>query len=513
MSQLAFVNNILKPHSIVSWCKEHRLLSTTVGITSILCLRKFVDTVYRKWYNYPPGPVGLPFIGSLFKLSNYPYFVSLVNCYGSVFMINAGFSKFVFINDVETVQTAFGRKECSKRKMNITSTKEELTNMNGSQMILRRQLLLKSFVSNLNTQYFDQAGSKLLQQDLFKILNQCSDNNTTVDILDFTRYSVFSLIFASVFGEYLTAPQKTDPKYIAFTDTITKSIRNFISVMMISVIIGKSDLSQWILGNMNKTKKFNEATELLLDQCQEWFDEFEKKYEESDEEKDEFNNSSSLSAWYEQYKIGKISKSELIQDIRTIFSGGSDTTVRNTARCLLQMAKHPEVQEKMYKELKDVIGNDEDNILKYIPKLHIFRACIHEMLRMDNGKGKSVISMIPRTVMDDNVNINGYNIPKNAQLVSFNTLIRTDDKYWDNPDTLNINHFLDQDNKFKKNVAFSLFGYGRRSCPGITLAKRMIYILIGKMVLNYKFHANGEDLPLFHGKLMEAHLYVIKRNK
>ena len=505
----------IEEHKFVRWCKQHKLLSFTASIVSALCLRKIMDIAHRKWHNYPPGPVGLPLLGSLLKLRNYSYFVSLVNCYGSVFMINAGFSKFVFLNDVETVQKAFSRKECSKRKMNITSHKQQITNVNGPQMILRRQLFTKSFVSHFNADYFDETGSNILKQDLFKILEQCSEDKKPVDILAFTRYSVFCLIWTSVFGKYLSVPKQTDPKYIVFMDTLTKSIPNFISVMMISIVIGISDFSQWILQNLNKTREYNETKTFLCSICEEWFDEFEKKYnDQSLTNKNEINNSSTLTAWYEQYKNGKLKKGEVVQDIKTTFSSGSHTTIRNIARCLLQMAANLDIQQRMYEELKTVIGNDGDNILKYITKLHTFRASIHEMLRVDNDKGKTVISMLPRTVMDDNVQINGYNIPKDAQLVSFNTLIRSDDKFWDGTaDKLDINHFLDEDNKFKKNTAFSLFGYGRRSCPGITLAMRMIYMLIGKMVLEYKFHSNGEDVPLFHNKLHEVHLYVTKRSE
>ena len=85
-----------------------------------------------------------------------------------------------------------------------------------------------------------------------------------------------------------------------------------------------------------------------------------------------------------------------------------------------------------------------------------------------------------------------------------------DKKYWDNPEKFDINHFLDKDGKFRKNQCLSTFGFGRRSCPGITLAMRMMYVLIGKMMLNYRFYVKGETLPKwdwYNG----ATLFVVKR--
>ena len=493
---------------ILRWCKAHKLISITAGITSALCLRKLMDVVYRKWYNYPPGPVGLPLIGSLLKLQNYPYFASLVNYYGSVFMVNAAFSKFVFLNDLETVQKSFVKKEFMKSDMNIHE--EALPNAKGAKMMLRRQLLMKSFVSNINTQYFQQAGSKLLQKHLLDILDEASNNSRVVNLLDLTRYPVFSLIFASSFGKYVNVPEKTNSDYVALMDRMKKFLKNFFYVSTVSVLIGKSDFSSWILENMSTTKEYMEHDKFMNKICEEWFDEFTHNYGE--EILDEFDDSSSLSAWYKQYKNGKLTKGEVIYDIRVMFIGGIDTTVRTTAKCLRQMAKYPDIQDKLYKELKDIIGDDENNILKYIPQLHVFRAFIHESMRFkDDPKYKMVIAMTPRIAMDDNLKINGYNIPKNAQIVSFNTLLRLSEKYWNEPEKFDINHFLDEDGKFTKNVAWSLFGYGRRSCPGVSLAMRMLYMLLGKMILNYKFHSNGMDLPEIHWKSTVANLYVTKR--
>ena len=49
------------------------------------------------------------------------------------------------------------------------------------------------------------------------------------------------------------------------------------------------------------------------------------------------------------------------------------------------------------------------------------------------------------------------------------------------------------------------------SGPGISLAKRMIYILVAKMVLNYEFYSNEKELPLFTNDTNVANLMVKKR--
>ena len=56
----------------------------------------------------------------------------------------------------------------------------------------------------------------------------------------------------------------------------------------------------------------------------------------------------------------------------------------------------------------------------------------------------------------------------------------------------------------------SLFGYGRRSCPGISLARRMIYLLIGNLILNYKFYPTKNNNTHFT-KITQSTVYVKKR--
>eukprot|EP01084_Bolivina_argentea_P067964 123688_1 len=275
--------------------------------------------------------------------------------------------------------------------------------------------------------------------------------------------------------------------------------------------MGPSNLSMWLLKNSGKTKKYEQYDNMVNKICAEFFAEFESKYNILDSD-DEFNYSACLGSWMKQYKDDKITKGEIISDIRTMFGAGIDTTARVTAKSLLYMVKYAGIQDKIYNELKEVVGDDEDNILKYIPRLHVLRACIHEFLRVQDKTGRAVIGSIPRTVLSNDVKINGYNIPKNAQLISFHTFIATNEKYWKTPESFDIDNFL-EDGKFKKNAALSTFGYGRRSCPGLSLAKRMLYILVGKMVLNYKFNYGDKALDLTRGSsiVRTAEVFAEKR--
>eukprot|EP00483_Globobulimina_turgida_P004879 UN04888 len=63
---------------------------------------------------------------------------------------------------------------------------------------------------------------------------------------------------------------------------------------------------------------------------------------------------------------------------------------------------------------------------------------------------------------------------------------------WCNVKKFDLNNFLDLDGKFVLNPAFSAFGIGRRNCPGSSLAKREIYILLGRTLLRYKISPESD---------------------
>lgn len=67
-----------------------------------------------------------------------------------------------------------------------------------------------------------------------------------------------------------------------------------------------------------------------------------------------------------------------------IFIQGHDTTTSGITFCLYNIAKHPEVQEKCFKEIRTVFGNDKTapTTLSQLNDLHYLEMVIKETLRL-----------------------------------------------------------------------------------------------------------------------------------
>ena len=83
-----------------------------------------------------------------------------------------------------------------------------------------------------------------------------------------------------------------------------------------------------------------------------------------------------------------------------------------------------------------------------------------------------------------------YVLPKGA-LIEFNGpfLVRNKENGFKNPLEFDINNFLDDNDRFKNPMASDLgvFGFGKRNCPGMALARKENLFAIAFLVYNYKF--------------------------
>ena len=69
------------------------------------------------------------------------------------------------------------------------------------------------------------------------------------------------------------------------------------------------------------------------------------------------------------------------------------------------MAKHPEIQERLYREIKSIVEEGKHPTWEDIQNMKLVRNCIKETLRL-----YVPIGLMPRVLNEDAV-LNGYQVP------------------------------------------------------------------------------------------------------
>ncbi|PKB16194.1 cytochrome P450 [Flavobacterium sp. 5] len=173
-----------------------------------------------------------------------------------------------------------------------------------------------------------------------------------------------------------------------------------------------------------------------------------------------------------------MSVTQLIDEIKILFTAGYETTANALTFTLYLLAKYPEIQEKVWKEI-EVIEKETEDVLEQLQKMIYINAVLNESMRL-----------YPPAWITDRQNIiddviGSYHIKKGTLIgVSFYELHRNP-KYWSNPDEFNPERFLGDQKKHSMQY-FYPFGAGPRMCIGSGFAIYELGLTLFKIIKRYE---------------------------
>ncbi|KAJ0014586.1 hypothetical protein Pint_20908 [Pistacia integerrima] len=202
----------------------------------------------------------------------------------------------------------------------------------------------------------------------------------------------------------------------------------------------------------------------------------------------------------------KLDEKEIMSLCSEFIAAGTDTAAAALQWVLANLVKYPHIQEKLFTEIKGVIGDS---------KMPYMKAVILESLRRHPASHLGV----PHTVTEDVV-LNGFLIPKKASIYFMVADMGWDTKAWDDPMEFKPERFLNKGEVFditgSREIKMMPFGVGRRICPGLNLARLHLEYVVANLVWWYGWKSvDGSDLNMeenheFTGTMkypLEAHLY------
>ncbi|KAL8528067.1 hypothetical protein ACS0TY_005766 [Phlomoides rotata] len=134
-------------------------------------------------------------------------------------------------------------------------------------------------------------------------------------------------------------------------------------------------------------------------------------------------------------------------------------------------------------ELRSLIGKNEQVAESDISRLPYMKAVIKETLRLHPPS-----PLLATRKADSEVEINGYTIPKNTQVFVNVWAIGRDSSIWPNPTSFEPERFFNNEIDYKgKDFELLPFGSGRRMCPGISLADRMLPLMVASFIHNFNW--------------------------
>lgn len=155
----------------------------------------------------------------------------------------------------------------------------------------------------------------------------------------------------------------------------------------------------------------------------------------------------------------RIGEQEVLDEAKTIFATGHETTANTLTWTFHLLARNPEADEKLRAELDEVLG-DRPPIGADLPNLPYTRRVFDEALRL-----YPPVPFVPRRVAET-TELGGYEIPAGSSVVVNIYSLHRHPGFWPESDAFAPDRFSPERKAERHREAYAPFGAGQRMCIG-----------------------------------------------
>uniref|UniRef100_A0A1A8IP04 Cholesterol 24-hydroxylase n=2 Tax=Nothobranchius kuhntae TaxID=321403 RepID=A0A1A8IP04_NOTKU len=169
----------------------------------------------------------------------------------------------------------------------------------------------------------------------------------------------------------------------------------------------------------------------------------------------------------------------MLDNYVTFFIAGQETTANQLAFCVMELARHPEILEKVRTEVDDVIGMKQDISYEDLGKLSYLSQVLKETLRL-----YSTSPGISRQIEEDMV-IDGIRIPGGVPCMFSSYAVGRMERFFKDPLKFDPDRF--HPDAPKPYYCYYPFALGPRSCLGQNFAQMESKVVMAKLIQRFEF--------------------------
>ncbi|KAI3805653.1 hypothetical protein L1987_28220 [Smallanthus sonchifolius] len=472
------------------------LLLITISLV-MLCVLCYKLTPSTSSPPLPPGPLSLPVVGYLPFLGPdmHKQFTTMARTYGPIFKVQLGSKLHIVINSPELAKVVARDQDHTFANRNLTVA-ASIISYGGQDIVW----------SNNNSHW----------RKLRKIFVHEALSNKNLDACSSFRSDEVRKTIKNVFGKIGT---EVDIKHVSFlteSNVLTSMILGAGSrdvgeelqmvSMNINEIFGRPNMSdffphlawfdmQGVERDMKKQLKMMDRIieSMIEDRIKSNSEKLQDGVGDREGKKDFLQILLDLKSQEDGTSLDITHIKALLMDTML---AGTETTTTLMEWVMAEIMQNPDVMKKVQEELAKVVGLNNMVEESHLPKLQYLDATIKETLRLH----PVVPFLIPRSPSKD-CTVGAYTVPKDSTIFLNVWSIHRDPRYWDNPLEFNPMRFLscqETRNWYNgNNLNFFPFGSGRRLCPGLPLAEKMVMFISASLLHSFDWSLpKGEEHDL-----------------
>ena len=170
----------------------------------------------------------------------------------------------------------------------------------------------------------------------------------------------------------------------------------------------------------------------------------------------------------------------------TLFIGGFENVATALTWTWYLLAQHPEVQEKLHRELDNVLGGRPPTAHD-LPRLSYTRMIFEEAMR--------VYPPVPRLVRTPvrNYQVGAYTVPSGALVVVSQYLMHRDSRYYPDPERFDPERWTPEARRARPAYSFFPFGGGSRRCIGEGFAYMEGILVLATLASHWRLCLTSRD--------------------
>jgi cytochrome P450 len=163
---------------------------------------------------------------------------------------------------------------------------------------------------------------------------------------------------------------------------------------------------------------------------------------------------------------------------------------------MAELLQSPSSMAKARDELVEVIGSKQEVEESDVGQLKWLQAVVKETFRLH----PPAPLLLPRQA-ETTTEVRGYTVPKGTRVLVNVWAIGQDRARWAEPEKFMPERFLEKEVDFRgRDFDLLPFGAGRRICPGLPLAARMVHLMLATLLHRFEWRLpadverNGVDM-------------------